>query len=240
MRDDLAALPPIPNMVEMIDTWERFLFLDTVAGTARDGFDSMSGSPSTSPVPGDANARATLDWDQMLRMGNSWYDRIVVAGRKPARADRIAEFVRIENDLNEELKRRRSLRAIVATILFDERSEQIGYILISGFLPATRATVNAQNRGEMQADLIRLGFGLAAYRADHGNFPQKLGELIPQYIAKVPVDVFANDGPLHYALEGKGYLLYSVGPNGVDDGGRDREAGGKAGESWDDLPIRVN
>jgi hypothetical protein len=33
--------------------------------------------------------------------------------------------------------------------------------------------------------------------------------------------------------------LVVVGPNGVDDGGRDREEGGKAGESWDDLPIRV-
>ena len=99
--------------------------------------------------------------------------------------------------------------------------------------------MNAQNRGEMQADLIRLGFALAAYRADHGGYPQKLGELTPQYIANVPVNVFANDGPLHYAREGKGYLLYSVGPNGVDDGGRDREEGGKAGESWDDLPIRV-
>ena len=142
-------------------------------------------------------------------------------------------------DLNEELKRHRDWMAMATTILFDKRSEQIGYIFISLMLPATRAAVNAQNRGEMQADLIRLGFALAAYRADHGSYPQKLGELTAQYIAKVPVDVFANDGPLHYALEGKGYLLYSVGPNGVDDGGRDREEGGKAGESWDDLPIRV-
>jgi hypothetical protein len=239
MRDDLAALPPLPNMVEKIDTSERFLFLDLVAGMARDGFDSMSGSPSESPVPKDAYVRATLDWDQILRMGNSWYDRMVVAGRKPARADREAEFVKIDKDLNEELKRHRDWMAMATTILFDKRSEQIGYIFISLMLPATRAAVNAQNRGEMQADLIRLGFALAAYRADHGSYPQKLGELTAQYIAKVPVDVFANDGPLHYALEGKGYLLYSVGPNGVDDGGRDREEGGKAGESWDDLPIRV-
>ena len=83
MRDDLAALPPLPNMVEKIDTSERFLFLDLVAGMARDGFDSMSGSLSKSPVPKDAYVRATLDWDQILRMGNSWYDRMVVAGRKP-------------------------------------------------------------------------------------------------------------------------------------------------------------
>jgi hypothetical protein len=41
--------------------------------------------------------------------------------------------------------------------------------------------------------------------------------------------------PIHYRLESKGFLLYSVGPNGKDDEGR---------EWWDspegdDVPIRV-
>ena len=128
-------------------------------------------------------------------MGNSWYDRMVVAGRKPSPVDREAEFVKIETDLNEELKRHRDWRAMAATILFDKRSEQIGYIFISLMLPATRAAVNAQNRGEMQADLIRLGFAFAADCADHGGYPQKLGELTPQYIAKVPVDVSPTTAP---------------------------------------------
>ena len=39
------------------------------------------------------------------------------------------------------------------------------------------------------------------------------------YLAKVPFDAF-NEKPLTYRKTNTGYLFYSVGSNGVDDGGK--------------------
>jgi hypothetical protein len=116
---------------------------------------------------------------------------------------------------------------------------RFGEILLSFFLPSLMSDFDFENRVTMQFELDKLGFALAAYRADRGAFPATLNELVPQYVARLPDDVF-NDSPLHYRLEDRGYLLYSVGANGRDDGGRALEDDKNAGKDWDDLVVRVH
>jgi hypothetical protein len=88
------------------------------------------------------------------------------------------------------------------------------------FLPTDYAT--GENIEPMYASRLRLAdlaFALAGYRSDHGRYPHSLKELSPAYIADIPNDPF-TDRDLVYQSKGTGYLLYSVGPNGRDDGGR--------------------
>ncbi|MDR3707263.1 MAG: hypothetical protein P4L33_03105 [Capsulimonadaceae bacterium] len=61
---------------------------------------------------------------------------------------------------------------------------------------------------------------LRAYFVDHGRYPASLAALAPRYIPAVPNDPFADAGPLRYRLAGARYVLYSVGPDGIDDGGK--------------------
>ncbi len=89
----------------------------------------------------------------------------------------------------------------------------------------------------MRFDLVRLAFALAAYRADRGSFPAKLSELAPKYLAEVPRDIFTG-ADLHYTKNRNGYLLYSVGINGKDDGGKTYDDRAN-GETWDDLTVRM-
>jgi len=89
----------------------------------------------------------------------------------------------------------------------------------------------------MRFELDKLGFALAAYRADHGSYPVTLADLAPKYVREVPKDIF-NDAEPHYRQEGDGYLLYSVGVNGKDDGARGYDDR-KEDEDWDDLVVRV-
>jgi hypothetical protein len=107
------------------------------------------------------------------------------------------------------------------------------------FLPAFSAAINAENRGNMQFELTKLAFALAAYRADHGSYPAKLADMMPKYVALVHKDLF-NDAELHYRQEAEGYLLYSVGVNGKDDGGKGVEdCKEDEPEDWDDLVVRM-
>lgn len=72
-----------------------------------------------------------------------------------------------------------------------------------------------------------------------GGLPERLAELVPEFLAETPVDWF--DGkPLRYRPNaGGGYTLYSVGQDGVDNGGdpepRDPNGSFRGPESGRDL-----
>ncbi len=80
---------------------------------------------------------------------------------------------------------------------------------------------------QSSVDLARVAIALERYRLAHGEYPESLDVLAPQFIEKVPHDVIGG-GPLHYrrdspqqssgAASGQ-FVLYSVGWNETDDGG---------------------
>jgi hypothetical protein len=67
--------------------------------------------------------------------------------------------------------------------------------------------------------LLLTALALRAYRMEHGSYPAKLADLVPGHLRRVPDDVFGKTGPLRYKRAGDRYLLYSVGPDGKDNGG---------------------
>jgi hypothetical protein len=56
-------------------------------------------------------------------------------------------------------------------------------------------------------------------RITNGSYPQSLDALTPKFLARAPID-FVSGAPFRYRVEGDGYVLYSVGWNQQDDGGR--------------------
>lgn len=73
-----------------------------------------------------------------------------------------------------------------------------------------------------EAALAQLAVALAlvAFRADHGHPPDDLKALVPRYLDALPRDPFSVDEPVRIAPAGTGLGVYSVGPDGLDDGGR--------------------
>jgi hypothetical protein len=60
---------------------------------------------------------------------------------------------------------------------------------------------------------------LKRFELKHAQYPENLSQLIPDFMAAVPIDPMSGD-PLHYRRQSDdAFLLYSVGENGVDDGG---------------------
>jgi len=68
--------------------------------------------------------------------------------------------------------------------------------------------------------LLMLQLALRAYRLEHGTQPQRLGELVPAYLPRLPEDPFALKGGFGYRRSGGSRVLYSIGPDGKDDGGK--------------------
>lgn len=57
------------------------------------------------------------------------------------------------------------------------------------------------------------------YRSAHGEWPKSLDDLVPSLLGRVPTDPYDGQ-PLRYARLDDGMHVYSVGPDGIDDGGR--------------------
>ncbi len=75
-------------------------------------------------------------------------------------------------------------------------------------------------RGQSSVDLARLACALERCRLANGQFPETLDALAPKFIADLPHDVI-NGQPLKYHRTEDGqFVLYSVGWNRTDDGGK--------------------
>jgi len=64
------------------------------------------------------------------------------------------------------------------------------------------------------------GLTVERYRLARGKLPETLRDLVPRYLPDVPSDPFDGE-PLRYKRLERGYVVYSVGPDGNDDGGKE-------------------
>jgi hypothetical protein len=90
-----------------------------------------------------------------------------------------------------------------------------------------RATV-ARDRATALTRLAQCAMALRACQIATGGYPASLGELRHQVNWDIPLDPFGGKDFV-YRREGKGYLLYSIGPDLKDDGGMDYRM-------WKSLP----
>src|SRR5262249_52882611 len=101
---ELQALPPLPEIGEVLNWSERCMYLETVQLVRRGGtgvlgtLDGPKGKVKKATKE-ELKALAALDWEPALRNGNKFYDRMVAALRFRDRDARDRDFKQIEDDL---------------------------------------------------------------------------------------------------------------------------------------------
>ncbi len=84
---------------------------------------------------------------------------------------------------------------------------------------AISATAAKTARVQVDVDLALTACALERYRLAYGKYPRLLDALAPQFIKRVPHDIFGGK-PLRYRRTADGiFVLYSIGWNEKDDGG---------------------
>jgi hypothetical protein len=76
-----------------------------------------------------------------------------------------------------------------------------------------------ETRNQARLRLLICGLALRSYCGEHARPPERLADLVPVYLPEPPQDPYTGE-PLLYRREGAKYVLYSVGPDGQDDGGK--------------------
>lgn len=67
---------------------------------------------------------------------------------------------------------------------------------------------------------VMMMYALRAYKIDNGHYPENLNALVPIYLPKIPIDPYDGVAPIQYQLRGNKYLLWSIGPDGIDNHGK--------------------
>ena len=75
------------------------------------------------------------------------------------------------------------------------------------------------NRSICVTRLLMIDLAVRNYHTDHGNHPPELASLVPQYLTEIPLDPFSQK-PFIYYPTSPDFVLYSVGGDGVDNGGK--------------------
>ena len=89
----------------------------------------------------------------------------------------------------------------------------------SFFMPDYSKALQIFSYNQNLADEAQIVCSLERYRLTHGEYPETLDTLAPQFIETIPHDIIGGQ-PLHYRRMDDGkFLLYSIGWNETDDGG---------------------
>jgi len=167
--------------------------------------------PSSMGPSGDV---AVVSWgpfrDANLANYLKYMNRIVAATKRPWPQARL-ETAQIGGDIQAATSGRSALSSP-------------GHIMVRLVLPGTSRFLDAAVRATAFNRATDAVIAVERFRRASGRLPEKLEELVPKYLPQVPADPFDGQ-PLRYVLRNKEYVIYSVGEDGVDNGGQGDDAG---------------
>jgi len=261
---DMQRLGSLPDLIDTIDECERFFILNTVMRLARttkrkgrvdlnETIKEASGDTYRKPSIVPPHMKS-LEWDEVLLTINRWYDNFVSAAHQrtfKARANALATYDHHALEHQVRITMFRSFPPFLFMRFGDPAAQKkteimarrlvsrtIGGIMVSEFLRASSRVGVHRDRATVQGELSVVAMALATYRAEKKAYPDKLSQLSPGYLKKIPHDLFVDKPfiykPFGYNRTYKGYLLYSVGENMKVDGVQEEEY-----DQNDDIVVRV-
>ncbi len=140
--------------------------------------------------------------DEIRQMYDGLMDRMIIESRRPLWIEDGSETVDETVD-----KLRGSVRSGI---------RYLPVIIFMNSHPTVRTTLQTEVGFR---DGVLIGIALELYKREHGDWPISLVKLVPGYLPGVPVDRLTGE-PVRYLVTKDGPVVYSVGVDGDDDGGR--------------------
>ena len=239
-RDLLDTRMPMISMARRANHFERFAMLACIQSLA-------FGEAPSSCIRGLIE-RETMEgifqqwihltnWNAALLEVNRLYDRFVKILEEPDDVTRLQKFKLFESELEQE-----KLEQVDQTWFVLGGSRFRGTIWGRALVAAqlgdnswTESLICAEIEQRMQMDLLNLGFAMEQYKQVANKYPAQLTELIPTYMESLPIDRFTG-GPLIYRQTEAGYIVYSVGEDLEDDGGKNSD---EAHDRKGDIIFRI-
>lgn len=173
-----------------------------------------------------ADGRAELSWS---RREADWSRRFVCAALRPFALNDARLLIARDTRMIEAVRSAESWPAVIRT--FDDldipaevRRNVYLHLPAALFAPSYERGIMRHYRSAAAQRIAATALATRAYATDHqGRLPARLDDLVPAYLPAVPLDPLAEDRrPLGYRNDPSNPLLYSVGEDGIDQGGSTR------------------
>ena len=236
---EVRQMPGPGPLAETIDITERCMGLDAVMSLLR----AASGGKPVDMGSLDQTADAPVNWNDLLRRMNGYYDLASTACRdrrseegqraQQALADMHARLESKGKNVVPWAAKRIILKGI-PVIGRRVNTEAFGDLLMAILMMSLDRIPVLEDLARTRRNLAELAFAVAAHEAETGELPERLAQIVPKYVKQLPLDPLTRK-PYVYARQGRSAVLYSLGENGQDDGGRSEpdQSGGP-----DDIAVR--
>jgi hypothetical protein len=222
MASDMAAFARAPDIREVSGKVRRLEYLSAVEETARTWDNDMATLP-----PGQRQQMQNMlnvlglwqpDWNRMLRLGNDYWDDVLLddsampAEHQKAHRDEIEQRVRnlgaVAHSADPDWTGAPGSTWLIhkKNETRDTYSDRLGSYLLAITAPNVTLFRDTPDRlGNVELDWTEVAVNLLLYRREHGSYPAQLQDLVPQYMAHLPANV--PDYPMRYERQADGCVL---------------------------------
>jgi hypothetical protein len=205
---------------------ERIAFLDTVQHLFTEG------GPGGGHLVPDAGLIAAIKGDEPLEAveGMLWKTLAVVHAGRDRTVAKACELFALQSEVAKRTPHE-NRGGKGADAVFASLSKR--YYVVDVLAPAIGRVSELAFRGRAVHEATFAVLALLRYREDKGSYPASLDELKQAgYVDALPRDPY-SDGPLLYKTANDDCVLYSVGPDFEDDGGKPGKDKTGRVETWD-------
>ncbi|HUA66509.1 MAG TPA: hypothetical protein VME24_11715 [Alphaproteobacteria bacterium] len=221
---DLAQLQSDWAKFNFIKSSENAMAMERVIGEITIKKWRVSGSRLSGALGGGGNLWDSVKITSKMAMWRGWwsypdelralqgYDAMITGMRLEQTNNSFLEAIRYQDKRLDALNLTNSDYTLAASDLDYHWlfSEDIGDLAV---------TMRRVMTVDTARQIVITAIALKRWHLKHGDYPATLDALVPKYLPAVPLDP-VDGKPLRYRRKADGtFLLYSVGPNGVDDGG---------------------
>lgn len=222
---DSLSFPPCPDLTQVINTWARLGTLDTLLR-------GRVGQQHGDILPEDTGRflrHEQFDVNFALREVNRLMDQILEGAKINDPLERMNTLQRVDDEIGGLVEQTRlmvkgDVKAIKSMRGLIEQSDIYTvsglYLLIGDTFLRSASYARLQAYTQMRLDLQPVAFAVAAYHAEHGEYPPDLRALVPAYLDGLPTDFATGELPV-YKVEDGAAIVYSLGTDLEDDGGVD-------------------
>ncbi|MDA1053600.1 MAG: hypothetical protein O3C40_24395 [Planctomycetota bacterium] len=230
--DELNRLPPLRSAIEELDVDLRHVTLDAMQYAARRRQELAGILDAEQPELDGRTIKAILDidWNAAMRVLNEKFDEYVKASQEAAYARNLPIK---QHDMQKRAAEQRELFEAMKEAANEGTEALSRFIGEMYFNKYMQILPKVELRPQARLDVVRVGYAAHLHRLQEGRYPTSLDVLAPMVNDRI-VDPYTGK-PLVLKSVADGIVVYSVGPNLVDDGGLTHDDG----SNKDDIVLRL-
>ena len=141
--------------------------------------------------------------------------RLTVSAARPMLLANAVDYVDTMGQIQElagkpYLESHPALQQLDQRIAQEHKANRLAHFFTGMLLPALSKVSLAYDRSLAGVGNARLAIALRLHRMKHGQYPDNLAALVPDFIDRVPIDPFSGKDFI-YQREGEGFVVQSVG-----------------------------